>query len=43
VHGDQEVLDAGVYTSVSEVAEAEGIGKPYVLPIWMLAIEQEHG
>jgi hypothetical protein len=34
----QRLLDAGVYTSVSEIAKAEGITKPYMSPILRLAL-----
>jgi hypothetical protein len=34
----QKLLDDGVYTSVTEIAEAEGIGKSYVSRIMRLAL-----
>jgi hypothetical protein len=34
----QRLLDSGVYTSVTEIAEAEGIGKSYVSRILRLAL-----
>jgi len=34
----QQLLVAGVYTSVSEIAKAEGINKPYMSPILRLAL-----
>jgi hypothetical protein len=34
----QKLLDVGVYTSISEIAEAEDIGKPYVREILRLSL-----
>ncbi|MGH6899095.1 MAG: hypothetical protein ACREJ5_21530 [Geminicoccaceae bacterium] len=34
----QKLLDAGVYTSVTEIAEAEGISKSYVSRMMQLAL-----
>jgi hypothetical protein len=34
----QGLLDAGVYSSVTEISEAEGIGKSYVSRILRLAL-----